>query len=251
MRIATTLLTLALSVTACKKKESEQPAPPPPPTETGSGSASAAPPPAIDAAVATQPTVPTNGSGSDTGSGSAIATQPMTHKTGMCPSTVFGATSVAKLEKGAVVLTITSDDKDAVLAIQRRTDESIKDKEEKNASGTSSGHDAKGMHGGGIGLCPLHIPEGAKAESKPDPKGVRITITPKDPKDADGLKTDIDGRIAKAADWVKQNVKPGDQQNQGGDGGGSGEHGSNHSGKGDGKGGGHGDGTGGGKGGHT
>lgn len=251
MRIATTLLALSLTLTACKKKDSE-PTPPPP---TGSGSASDTaptppPPPAIDAAVAT---VPTSGSGSDSGSGSAVATQPMTRRAGMCPSTVYGAKTTAKLDKGNIVLSITSDDKDAVSAIQRRTDESLKEKEDKNAAGTQSGHDQKGMHGGGIGLCPVHIPEGAKATSKQEKNGVEITISPKDPKDADALKTDIDGRIAKAADWVKANVKPGDEKNQGGDGGGSGDHGSNHSGKGDGMGGGHGDGTGGGKGsgGHT
>ena len=61
-----------------------------------------------------------------------------------------------------------------------------------------------------------------------------ITITPKDKPDA--LKTEIDGRITKAADWVKANVKDGDKGTQGGVGGGKGDHGSNHSGEGDGKG---------------
>jgi hypothetical protein len=61
-----------------------------------------------------------------------------------------------------------------------------------------------------------------------------VTITPKD--QARELAQEVDGRIAKAADWVKANVKDGDKQNQGGVGGGKGDDGSNHSGKGDGKG---------------
>jgi hypothetical protein len=57
------------------------------------------------------------------------------------------------------------------------------------------------------------------------------------PKDKpDELAKEIDARIARAAEWVAANVKPGDKGNQGGVGGGKGEDGSNHSGKGDGKG---------------
>jgi hypothetical protein len=80
----------------------------------------------------------------------------------------------------------------------------------------------------------VFVPDGAKATAKQDAKGVVVTITAKD-KPAE-LAKEIEGRIAKTADWVKTNLKTGDQQNQGGVGGGKGEDGSNHSGKGDGKG---------------
>jgi hypothetical protein len=138
------------------------------------------------------------------------------------------------MKDGKVMVTITSDDKDAVIAIQKRTEESLKEKVTNNTGAAT--HDQKGTHGGGTGLCPVHVPEGATATSKKEAKGVTVTIAPKNPKDADTLKTEIDGRIAKSADWVKANIKPADAKNQGGDGGGKGPHGSNHTGNGDGTG---------------
>jgi len=181
----------------------------------------------------------TMGAGSDSGSaamagGSGMAADgtPMAHRAGMCPSTVLGATTKSAIKGKAVVVTIESADKDAIAAIQKRADELIAEK--KTAPSTGGGHDMKGTHGGGQGLCPVYVPDGAKATAKHEAKGVMVTIVPKDKPDA--LAKEIEGRIAKAADWVKANVKPGDQQNQGGVGGGKGEDGSNHSGKGDGKG---------------
>jgi hypothetical protein len=180
------------------------------------------------------------GSGSDAGSGamaagagagSAVAPDGMAHRAGMCPSTVLGATTKAALRGRAVVVTIESADRDAIAAIQRRTDELLA---EKRDAPTGNAHDRKGTHGGAQGLCPVYVPGGARAVAKHTPKGVVVTITPKDK--ARELAQEVDGRIAKAADWVKANVKEGDKQNQGGVGGGKGEDGSNHSGKGDGKG---------------
>jgi len=179
------------------------------------------------------------GSGSDSGSGSGMAGSgsgaegtTMAHQAGNCPSTVLGSTTTAAVKGKDVVLTITATDKDAIAAIQRRTDELVKEKADDKMSG--SAHDQKGTHGGAMGICPVYYGEGGSAKSKKDAKGVTITITPKDK--PDDLKKAIDERITKAADWVKTNVKPGDQGNQGGVGGGSGEHGSDHKGQGDGKG---------------
>jgi len=177
--------------------------------------------------------------GSDTGSaapaaagGTAPAAESMAHRAGMCPSTVLGATTTSAIKGKAVVVTVTSADKDAIAAIQKRTDKVLAEK--KSGPVTGAGHDQKGTHGGGQGLCPVHVPEGATATAKHEAKGVVVTITPKDKPDE--LATEIGARIAKAADWVKANVKVGDQGNQGGVGGGKGDDGSNHSGKGDGKG---------------
>ena len=175
--------------------------------------------------------------GSDTGSagsaaGSGDANQ-MTKRAGNCPSTVFGSTTKAELKGKDVVLTITSTDKDAIASIQRRADELLAEKKD-GAGSAAGGHDQKGTHGGGAGICPVYMPEGATAKVKKEKNGVAITITPKDGVDA--LKTEIDARITKAAEWVKVNVQPGDKGNQGGVGGGKGEHGGTHSGEGDSKG---------------
>jgi len=158
------------------------------------------------------------------------ATEQMAHRAGMCPSTVLGATTKSAMKGKTVVVTIESTDKAAIAAIQKRTDELLA---EKKHPPTGNGHDMKGTHGGGQGLCPVYVPEGAKATAKHEAKGVVVTITPKDK--PDDLAKEIEGRIAKAEDWVKANMK-GDKQNQGGIGGGKGEDGMNHSGKGDGKG---------------
>jgi hypothetical protein len=85
-----------------------------------------------------------------------------------------------------------------------------------------------------MGLCPVYVPDGAKASAKHEAKGVIVTITPSS--QPDQLATEIDGRVARAAAWVKSNVPDAPDKNQGGVGGGRGEDGSNHSGKGDGKG---------------
>jgi hypothetical protein len=175
--------------------------------------------------------------GSDTGSaamaaGGSAAGEMMAHRAGMCPSTVLGAKTTQAVKGKAVVVTVESSDKDAIAAIQKRTDKLLAEKKAGPASGTV--HDQKGAYGGAKGLCPMYVPEGAKATGKHEAKGVVVTITPKDKPDE--LAKEIDTRIARAADWVKTNVKEGDKGNQGGVGGGTGEDGSNHSGKGDGKG---------------
>lgn len=165
------------------------------------------------------------------GSAGAPSAETMPHRAGMCPSTVLGATTKAAVKGKAVVLTIDAADKDAIAAIQKRADELLA---EKRDAATGAGHDQKGTHGGTQGLCPVHVPEGAKVTAKHAAKGVVVTITPRGKPDE--LAREIDDRIARADEWVKANVKPGDQGNQGGVGGGKGKDGSNHSGKGDGKG---------------
>jgi hypothetical protein len=204
-----------------------------PGSAAGSGSSAAA-----DSAAAGSGSAAAAAAGPDTGSAAAAAgaggsaAEAMAHKAGMCPSTVLGATTKEAVKGKAVVVTIESTDPDAIAAIKRRTDELLAEK--KSAKAPSMAHDQKGAHGGGVGLCPVYVPEGAKAAAKHVAKGVVVTITPKDKPDE--LAKDIDARIAKAADWVAANVKPGDKGNQGGVGGGKGDDGSNHSGKGDGKG---------------
>lgn len=243
MRIAMALLACSLALgTGCKKKKAESGG------DMGSGSAamvaSGAGSAEMGAAMAGSGSAAAM-AGSDMGSGSAAMAgsdmgsgagsgdaAAMAHRAGHCPSTVLGATTKAEVKGKDVVVTITSTDKDAVAAIQKRTDELLKARLEQKEPGTA--HDQRGTHGQTIGLCPMHIPDGATAKGKHEKNGVQVTITPKDGVDA--LKTEIDGRIAKAADWVKTNIQPGDKGNQGGVGGGKADEGMNHSGKGDGKG---------------
>ncbi|HET9623759.1 MAG TPA: hypothetical protein VFP84_20445, partial [Kofleriaceae bacterium] len=175
--------------------------------------------------------------GSAAGSGSAAATgdaTTMTHRAGMCPSTVLGAVTTSAVKGKAVVVTIESTDRDAVAAIQKRTTELLAEKKTAATANSGGGHDMKGSHGGSQGLCPVYVPDGAKATAKNAAHGVVVTIQPKDK--VDQLATDITARIDRAAAWVKANVPDAPQGNQGGVGGGKGQDGSNHSGRGDGKG---------------
>jgi hypothetical protein len=243
------LLALSLtltSVAACKKKK---------PADTGMASGTATMTGSDTTGSAGSGSDTMAGSGSDTmagsgsdsmaGSGSAAGEDTMQKKAGNCPSTVFGSTTKAEIKGKDVLLTITSDDKDAVASIQRRTEELLKEKAD--GAGSAGGtHDQKGSYGGAKGICPVYWDEGGKAVSKKDAKGVVITITPKGT--ADDLKKLIDERITKTADYVKENVKAGDAGTGGGVGGGKGDHGGNHSGSGDGKGKERKDGTGGGAG---
>lgn len=240
MRIAMSLLAMSLAMAACKKDKAEAPAP-----GAGSMVAGSADPGSAGSAMVDP------GAGS-AAAGSAAAADPaaMANKAGNCPSTVVGAKTTAAIKGSDVVLTVTSDDKDAVTAIQRRTEALLKEKAD-GATGPAGAHDQKGTHGGGQGLCPVYVGDGGTAKATNDATGVTIAITPKaGAADAtEMLKKTIDERIAKAAAFVDSNFKGGDAGTQGGVGGGRGEHGGNHSGSGDGKGKDrHGTGSGGGKG---
>ena len=236
MRIAMALLALALATTGCKKKEAT-----PTGESTGSGSAMVETGSGSDmagsgSAMAGSDMAGSAGSGDMAGSGAGSGDM-MSKHAGNCPSTVLGAVTKVDVKGKDVVVTITSDDKDAVTAIQMRADAIVKEKADNAAAGATpagAAHDQKGSHGGGVGICPVHLPEGATAKVKHEKNGASVTITPKT--DAAALKTEIDGRIAKATDWVKTNIKPGDKENRGGVGGATNKEGANHSGQGDGKG---------------
>jgi hypothetical protein len=221
----TVILALALGAgsTACKKKEDK-------PAMAGSGDLAGSAAMAGSGDLAGSAAMA--GSGDVAGGSAAAPMEPeMQKKAGNCPSTVFGAVTKAELKGQDVVLTITSEDKDAVASIQKRTEALLKEKQDGVAG---AGHDQKGTHGGGTGICPVFYGEGGTAKSQKDAKGVTITITPQIK--AEELKATIDERITKAAAWVDKNVKPGAEGNQGGVGGGAGDHGGTHQGAGDSKG---------------
>jgi hypothetical protein len=250
-RLVFTVLAAALTLSSgCKKQGSEPAAGSGAAVPAGSANGSAAGPGGTAAtaegsgsAAGSDSAAMAAGSGSAAGGGDsaamaagsgagAAASEAMAHRAGMCPSTVLGATTKAAVKGKAVAVTIESADKDAIAAIQKRTDKLLAEKKVGPSGGAT--HDQKGTLGGGQGLCPVYVPEGAKATAAHQAKGVVVTITPKDK--PDDLAKEIGDRIAKASDWVKTNVKEADKGNQGGVGGGKGDDGSNHSGKGDSKG---------------
>ncbi|MDX2094268.1 MAG: hypothetical protein SFX73_40940 [Kofleriaceae bacterium] len=237
MRIAMALLMVALSFgSACKKDKKAEPTAgsTQPMGSAGTGSAAGSAPAGSAEAGSAAGSAGSAAAGSGDAAGSAAATTPMQNKGGNCPSLVSGATTKAELKGGKVLLTISAADKDAIAAIQKRTEELLKAKGDGAGDGSGTAHDQKGTHGGGLGMCPVHVQEGGKAEAKNDAAGVVITLTPKN--NADAYKAEIDSRITKSAEWLKANVQEGDKGTQGGVGGGSGGHGMNHSGEGDGKG---------------
>jgi hypothetical protein len=167
-----------------------------------------------------------------TGSGSAAGNPAKPHHAGNCPSTVAHSATAAALDGSNVAVTITSDDQDAIVAVQKRADELLAGRMEHHTD-VDTEHKQNGEHGGAIGMCPVYIPEGATATATHVAKGVVVSIAAKDPA---ALKTEIDGRIQRAADWAKANIPAGDKGTGGGVGGGKNNEGMNHSGKGDGKG---------------
>ena len=118
---------------------------------------------------------------------------------------VRGAVTTAKLDGKSVVVTITSDDQKAASKIQMRADKLLADKATAKLAGDlpTPVHAQNGTHGGGIGICPVHVPEGATAKRTTIANGVSIKITPKS--GAEGLEKDVEARIARAADWLKSN----------------------------------------------
>jgi hypothetical protein len=171
-------------------------------------------------------------SSTGTGSGSAASNPAKPHHAGNCPSTVAHSATTAALDGSNVAVTITSDDQDAIVAVQKRADELLAGRLEHHTE-TETEHKQNGEHGGAIGMCPVYIPEGATATATHVANGVVVSIAAKD---VAALKSEIDGRIQRAADWAKANIPAGDKGTGGGVGGGKANEGMNHSGKGDGKG---------------
>ena len=235
-------LSLAIAPTACGGTKTDNGTGSAGSAVVATGSGSAAAPVVVDAAIATAPTGAGSGAGSGSSDASAVAAgsgvtdQPMSHKAGMCPSTVLGSTTKADLKDGKILVAITGSDKESIAAVQKRAEQLLKEKADNLAAGTtSSGHDQKGTHGGGLGLCPVYVPEGASAVAANTATGVVVTITPSKTDKPAEFKATVDARIARAADWVKTNVKAG-AGNEGGVGGAAGPEHANHTGKGDGKG---------------
>ena len=85
------------------------------------------------------------------------------------------ALALAAREKGTWSGALKGSNGDAIAAIQKRSDELLKEKVAPHPTAGAM-HDQKGGHGGGIGLCPVYVPEGATASAKTDKKGAPISI---------------------------------------------------------------------------
>jgi hypothetical protein len=179
---------------------------------SGSGSGSAA--------------VETAGSGELQDVGSAVDPTAMSHHAQHCPSMVRGAVTTAKLDGKSVIVTITSDDPKTATKIQTRAETLLADKATAKLAGDlpTPAHAQNGTHGGGIGICPVHVPDGATAKRTTIANGVAIKITPKS--GVETLEKDVEARIGRAADWLKANPNgDGDGEGDGnGGGGGNGHH---------------------------
>jgi hypothetical protein len=221
MRAVKSLVVVTMLVLLGCKKDEPAPAPNPPPT-TGSGSAAAIAAGSgsadIGSGSGSAVAVETAGSGQLQDVGSAVDPTAMSHHAQHCPSMVRGAVTTAKLDGKSVVVTISSDDQKAASKIQMRTNKLLADKAKLASDKPSAVHAQNGTHGGGIGICPVHVPDGASAKSASIANGVSITITPKS--GAEALEHDVEARIVRAADWLKSNPMGDGDGN--GDGGGSG-----------------------------
>jgi hypothetical protein len=229
--VKTFLVVTCLVLPGCKK---DKPDAPPPVTTTGSaatdtGSSAAVATDTGSAAGSGSAVVETAGSGELQDVGSAVDPTAMSHHAQRCPSMVHGATTTAKLEGKSVVVTVTSTDQAVATKIQTRAEELLKDKAVAKLAGDqpTAAHAQNGTHGGGIGICPVHVPEGATAKSTTLANGVAVKITPRS--NAAELAKDIEQRIARAADWIKSN------SDDDGDGGGKGNGGGGGNGNGHGK----------------
>lgn len=231
-----TALLVAGCVSGCKKKEA---APPQAGSahvgsgsaQVGSGSAAGSAAGSGDGSAAGS----SDGSAAGSGDGSAAATG-MANKGGNCPAMVATAKSVAELKDGALTLTISSENKDAVAVIQKRTKDLLAARAGEHTAGGTT-HDQKGTQGGNNGICPVISTMDAKATDSAN--GVVIAFSPKPNvrMDLAATKAEIDERIKKSEAFVAANFTAADGAGHGGGvGGGKGDDGSNHSGQGDGKG---------------
>jgi hypothetical protein len=225
MRAVKSLVVVMMLVLLGCKKDEPAPAPNPPTGSgsavtiaTGSGSADVVGSGSGSGSAAVA--VETAGSGELQDVGSAVDPTAMSHHAQHCPSMVRGSVTTAKLDGKSVVVTITSDDQKAASKIQMRADKLLADKATAKLAGDlpTPVHAQNGTHGGGIGICPVHLPEGATAKRTTIANGVAVKITPKS--GAEALEKDIEARISRAADWLKSNPM-GDGDGDG-DGGGSG-----------------------------
>ena len=223
MRAVKSFLVVVMLLLPGCKKDKPVPAPEPPPTtgsaEPTTGSAVAVGSSAEGSSAGSGETE-TAGSGQLTDVGSAVDPTAMSHHAEHCPSMIHGATTTAKLDGKSVLVTITSDDQAVASKIQTRADQLLKDKAVAKLAGEvpTPGHAQNGTHGGGIGICPVHVPEGATAKSTTLANGVAVKITPKS--GLDDLHKEIEQRIARATDWMKSH---GDDGGGGGTGGGGGK----------------------------
>ncbi|HPH68409.1 MAG TPA: hypothetical protein PLF40_21780, partial [Kofleriaceae bacterium] len=131
---------------------------------------------------------------------------------------------------------ISSENKDAVVVIQKRAKDLLAARAGDHAAGGAT-HDQKGTQGGNNGICPVISTMDAKATD--NATGVVIAFSPKPNvrMDLAATKAEIDERIKKSEAFVAANFTAADGAGHGGGvGGGKGDDGSNHSGQGDGKG---------------
>jgi TusA-related sulfurtransferase len=111
-----------------------------------------------------------------------------------CPNAVKGATTAISDGPGAVAITITAKDDEAVKQIRDRAKQIVL-ASQKTESGEIK-HDGSGNGGGGFGRCPIVLKDTSVVE-KDAPGGALFTVTPKNAKDLPSLKQQVRERSMK------------------------------------------------------
>jgi TusA-related sulfurtransferase len=162
-------------VTACED-------PPPPPTQPSASPASTTPKPsAKPSATAPAPSA----------TAAADAKGKMTH----CPNAVTGAKTEIKDTKEGVEITVTSSDAAAVKEIRERAKHSV---EASKADDAGKKHTGEGTGGGALGRCPV-VAKNTVVEASDVEGGSKISVKPKDAKEADWLRRETKERNAELA----------------------------------------------------
>jgi hypothetical protein len=111
-----------------------------------------------------------------------------------CPNAVKGAMTAVADGTGAVAITVTAKDDDAVRQIRDRAKQIVL-VSQKTVAGQIK-HDGTGDGGGGFGRCPIVLKDTSVVE-KDAPGGALFTVTPKNAKDLPALRQEVQARSAK------------------------------------------------------
>jgi hypothetical protein len=111
-----------------------------------------------------------------------------------CPNAVRGATTAISDGAGAVAISITAKDDEAVKEIRDRAKQIVL-ASQKTETGEIK-HDGSGNGGGGFGRCPIVLKDTSVVE-KDAPGGALFTVTPKNAKDLPSLKQQVRERSMK------------------------------------------------------
>lgn len=149
----------------------------------------------------------------DTTAEDAAAT--MKNEAKNCPSSLPDTNTVISVEDGKLIVAIEGKDGGAINLVKQKAGAH---KHIPPNKAEKVEHSAKGTGGGGLGLCPMLMPD-TTAEVEETERGVKVTLTPTDPAKLDELKASADKRLADLMKMFRQKKKPDDSLGHGSGGG--------------------------------